>query len=221
MKDEPLWLWWLFLPLLLESEALFFFPATFASTTSTSSSLIYKLWSLRAMKRHRKSPQLKYPMSYGTWDLWSTPQQKFKKQDFLSPPPKKKTTRKHPNPCLVDLGKFIAKVDKGAIAFDLPTIWAKAGWGTSLHVFTSPHLDWRENMRLEVDPKVSSSSKFCCMKFVASGWIKCHIYLKISQQLYVYPLLGTNIYIYIPTNKDMICFVQSMMIFRIPSGKQT
>ena len=27
MKDEPLWLWWLFLTLLLESEALFFFSS--------------------------------------------------------------------------------------------------------------------------------------------------------------------------------------------------
>ena len=54
----------------------------------------------------------------------------------ISPPPQKKKTRKHP--CLLDLGISISKVDKGAIAFDLPTIWAKAGWvSLSFHFTTS------------------------------------------------------------------------------------
>ena len=137
MKDEPLWLWWLFLTLLLESEALFFFPATFASTTSTSSSLIYKLWSLKAnvkLTSHEKtpkSPQLKYPMSYGIWDLWSTPQQK---QDF--PPPKKKKTRKHP--CLVDLGTSIVRWTKERLRLiSQQSEQKQAGFSLSFHFTTS------------------------------------------------------------------------------------
>ena len=124
MKDESLW--WLFLTLLLESEALFFFPSNVCfhnfnlvllniqTVKLESKCEAYEPWKDTEITEVEISNELR--------DLGSLvhPQQKAR---F---PPQKKNNTKTSMPCWP--WHIISKVDKGAIAFDLPTISAKAGW---------------------------------------------------------------------------------------------
>ena len=91
----------------------------------------------------------------------------------------------------------ISKVDKGAIAFDLPAIWAKAGWvifrfstwflGDRWFLSFASHLGWRKKkqpceslcqVQIWLRPKVSIFS-YCLsfldeMFFLHKMSIKCH-----------------------------------------------
>lgn len=128
MKDEPLW--WLFLTLLLESEALCFFSSNVCFHNFSLVLLNIQTVKLTSHEKTPKSPQLKYPMSYGTWDLWSTPN-----KNKISPP-QKKTPRKHP--CFVDLGTSLVRWTKERLRLiSQQSEQKQAGFSLSFHFTTS------------------------------------------------------------------------------------